>query len=75
MEGENAVIAFFTIIFLGLFATWWLEAREENGAAEKASINRMADKSRKTASQPKKQRFTKYSQIGWTPTKRIGGTK
>ena len=69
------MIAFFTIIFLGLFATWWLEAREENGAAEKASINRMADKSRKTASQPKKQRFTKYSKIGWTPAKRIGGTK
>ena len=75
MEGDNAVIAFFTIIFLGLFATWWLEAREENGAAEKASINRMADKNRKTASQPKKQRYTKYSKIGWTPAKRIGGTK
>ena len=69
------MIAFFTIIFLGLFATWWLEAREENGAAEKASINRMADKNRKTASQPKKQRYTKYSKIGWTPAKRIGGTK
>ena len=69
------MIAFFTIIFLGVFATWWLEAREENGAAEKASINRMADKSRKTASQPKKQRYTKYSKIGWTPAKRIGGTK
>ena len=63
------MIAFFTIIFLGLFATWWLEAREENGAAEKASINRMADKNRKTASQPKKQRYTKYSKIGWTPKK------
>ena len=69
------MIAFFTIIFLGLFATWWFEAREENGASEKASINRMADESRKTASQSKKQRYTKYSKIGWTPAKRIGGTK
>lgn len=69
------MIAFITIIILGLFATWWLENRDENGAAEKAWINRMADESRRSAIQPKKQRFTKYSKVGWTPDKRIGGKK
>lgn len=63
------MIAFLFIIIGCLVATGWIEAREENGATEKAYINHMADQSRKVAAAPRNQRFTKYSQIGWRPEK------
>ena len=69
------MIAFLVIIIGSLLVTGWLEARDENGAAERASINRMADQSRKAAAASRPQRFTKYSKIGWTPDKRTGGKK
>ena len=69
------MIAFLVIIIGCLMATGWIEARDENGTAERAYINRMADQSRKAATAPRKQRFTKYSQIGWKPKKKIGGNK